>query len=124
MRDLISRQSAIDALEWKWAGKAAIDAIKNLPSAEPDFNEWCTDCKEYDQERHCCPRYNRVIREALDAVEKPKTGKWIHDEPKDAIEAIFLARPKCSECGFEIAYETHFCPNCGADMRGEDDGCD
>lgn len=34
--DLISRQAALDALEWKWAGKAAIDAIKNLPSAQPD----------------------------------------------------------------------------------------
>lgn len=34
MDDLISRQDALDALEWKWAGKAAIDAIKNLPSAQ------------------------------------------------------------------------------------------
>lgn len=32
--DLISRQMAIDALEWTWAGKAAFDAIKNLPSAQ------------------------------------------------------------------------------------------
>ena len=32
--DCISRRDAIDALEWKWAGKAAIDAIKNLPSAQ------------------------------------------------------------------------------------------
>ena len=31
MGDLISKQAALDALEWKWAGKAAIDAIKNLP---------------------------------------------------------------------------------------------
>lgn len=31
MNDLITRQAALDALEWKWAGKAAIDAIKNLP---------------------------------------------------------------------------------------------
>ena len=31
MTDLISRQAALDALDWKWAGKAAIDAIKNLP---------------------------------------------------------------------------------------------
>ena len=31
--DLISRQDVLNALEWKWAGKSAIDAIKNLPSA-------------------------------------------------------------------------------------------
>lgn len=28
-------------------------------------DEWCTDCKEYDTERHCCPRFNRVIRAAM-----------------------------------------------------------
>ena len=30
--DMISRQAVLDALEWKWAGKAAFDAIKELPS--------------------------------------------------------------------------------------------
>lgn len=34
MTDYIDRQAALDALEWKWAGKAAFDAIKKLPSAE------------------------------------------------------------------------------------------
>ena len=42
MSDLISRQAAIDALEWKWAGKAAIDAIKSLPSAQPE--QRCVNC--------------------------------------------------------------------------------
>lgn len=32
--DSISRRAALNVLEWKWAGKAAIDAIKDLPSAE------------------------------------------------------------------------------------------
>lgn len=27
--------------------------------------EWCTDCKEYDNEKHCCPRFNKVIRTTL-----------------------------------------------------------
>ena len=29
------------------------------------FNEWCTGCKEYDAEQHCCPRFNNVIRHTL-----------------------------------------------------------
>ena len=41
-----------------------LDLVK-LPSAQPDLDEWCTDCKEYDTERNCCPRFNKVIREAL-----------------------------------------------------------
>lgn len=29
-------------------------------------DKWCEDCAEYDEKRHCCPRFNRVIRTALD----------------------------------------------------------
>ena len=48
MNDMIYRQDALDALEWKWAGKTAIDAIKELPSAEPQIIR-CKDCKHsYD----------------------------------------------------------------------------
>ena len=46
---------------------------------------------------------------------EPKRGEWIDDG--------FAHR--CSECGKQgvgIEY-FNFCPNCGADMRGKDDGC-
>ena len=33
--EMISRRAALKALEFTWAGKAAFDAIKELPSAEP-----------------------------------------------------------------------------------------
>lgn len=33
--------------------------------AQSDLDEWCTDCSEYDSEKHCCPRWNRVIRNTL-----------------------------------------------------------
>lgn len=52
MQDLISRQAALDALEWKWAGKAAIDAIKNLPSAQPEIIR-CKDCKYLFDDNKC-----------------------------------------------------------------------
>lgn len=81
MSDLINRQEAIDALEWKWAGKAALDAIKALPSAE-------------------------------------RKGKWIN---KPNVYGVAY----CSECDFELHInDTNFCPNCGADMRGEEDEID
>ena len=41
------------------------DEINKLPSAEEESFEWCTDCKEYDQEQHCCHRYSKVIRQAF-----------------------------------------------------------
>ena len=42
----------------------AVKAIEKQIQAEESF-EWCTDCKEYDQEKHCCHRFTKVIREAV-----------------------------------------------------------
>lgn len=56
MADLIDRRAAIDALEVKYmsfgiyreqrAASQCIDAIKNLPSAQPEIVR-CKDCKHY-----------------------------------------------------------------------------
>ena len=83
--DLIERHAAIDALDnikiprnasWYPYYQQALTAMSRLPSAQPEpLDEWCTDCKEYDHKRHCCPRWNRVIRQTLkDAQPEPK---WI-----------------------------------------------
>ena len=58
----------------------------------------------------------------LPPVTPQKKGKWtIHyDTWGDAITTI--SRYKCSECG-KFDYDIDdFCPNCGADMRGDEDG--
>jgi rRNA maturation endonuclease Nob1 len=58
---------------------------------------------------------NRAIK--MDAAVRPvKRGKWtrIDYEPHGHDY-------KCSACGWKNDMPTHFCPNCGADMRGEDD---
>ena len=97
MRDLISRQAVIDALELGLENDY-VDAtefltfIKQLPSAEPER----------------------------------KNGKWIdgmlyHDFDESEWEKV-----KCSVCkNFvtkQIFYHDnkyHYCPYCGADMRGD-----
>ena len=52
-------------------------------------------------------------------VQERKKGKW---------EIIFAANEfgepypcgcSCSECGFQNVVEDNYCPNCGADMRGD-----
>ena len=45
--------------------REAFDLAIYLLEKQSALDEWCTDCKEYDKEKHCCPRWNRVIREAL-----------------------------------------------------------
>ncbi len=62
-----------DLSDYERGWNDACDAIADgAPSAQPDIDEWCTDCKEYDSERHCCPRYNRVIREAVEEAKKDR----------------------------------------------------
>jgi Lar family restriction alleviation protein len=49
-----------------------------VPSAEPECNldEWCHNCKEYYHDKHRCPRWNRVIRTALEEAQpERKRGK-------------------------------------------------
>ena len=47
--------------------------LEELPSAqptiEPDTDEWCETCKEYDAELHCCPRFNHVIKATVKEYE-------------------------------------------------------
>lgn len=120
MSDLISRQAAIDAChnyedgkDLYFFGDVVEERLQNLPSAHPEMDEWCTDCREYDHERHCCPRHNSVIRGAL---AERKTGRW----EKVYGDHVYLGlRPWtvcCSECGM-IGNGTRYCPNCGAKME-------
>lgn len=71
----------------------AMDAIRDLPSAQSDTDEWCTDCKEYDPSRHCCPRFNRVIRETL--KEARSEQQWIPCSERLPGEADYKG---CQEC--------------------------
>ena len=61
----------------------------------------------------------RIVDEIqAEDVKKNKHGKW---ERKPDPYEFFDDIPVCSECGCTTKYreETPFCPNCGADMRGE-----
>ena len=76
----------------------------------------CQDCPEnkYGEcmtKSHCF----EVKQMAIEALkQEPKTGHWLHSD--DLYETYI-----CSECNYNTEdYEKYnFCPNCGADMRGE-----
>ena len=115
MTDLISRQAAIDAVRSYYDEEYALtdsieELIEKLPSAGPSLDEWCTDCKEYDQEKHNCPRFNRVIRKALTEAEPVRKGRW---------EWIggYGYQYRCSECIMCAERRTKYCPSCGAKME-------
>lgn len=145
MSDLIDRQAAISAIQRAYADTDggcdklaiwlnngltyALHILQGLQTAQPELDEWCTDCKEYDAERHSCPRWNRVIRETLNEVRKK--GKWIYHERREPVWDITGVKTwgvayRCPECSFIHSVIEDFgiysyCPNCGADMRGEQD---
>lgn len=92
VRDLISRDAAIDAVseacfELRGVFGRCEDALKALPSAQPER----------------------------------KKGRWIKVNGKTAINCS-----ACYHCSWSLSFEDtvkrfNFCPNCGADMRGEQD---
>lgn len=58
---------------------------------------------------------------SADVVER-KRGKW---ETAYLDQVYAGCRPSviyCSNCHIVSAFKTPFCPNCGADMRGKDNG--
>ena len=102
MSDLISRQAAIDALDKRFDSIPMEQTteilllrkdLRNLPSAQP----------------------------------QRMRGKWTYGEDEYGIDGYH-----CDKCGFFVPWDYthkfidftkdyHFCPNCGADMRGEQD---
>lgn len=83
--------------------------------------EWCHDCKEYDREKHCCPRWTKVIRNTVEELkqERPK-GKWINDVAYYDECGCPCIVTRCDQCG-SVHPMSNFCPDCGADMREDTD---
>lgn len=100
MNDLISRQAAIDAFK------------KELTVGESKGN-YVTICSAISY------KGAKQVLERLPSVQERKTGRWILED-NDFIDVC-----KCSVCGIVEYFNKgwkkfNFCPNCGADMRGEE----
>ena len=101
------------------------EIIENLEAIskalEPQSFKWCTDCKEYDQEKHCCHRWSKVIRDTVEEMkQEPKTGHWEehntgHSTYYDCSLCGCLA--PCTETADSFIWKlSNFCPDCGAKM--------
>ena len=78
MDETITKKQAIEAISDEldridhvpqWIFDRLERAIRELPSAESESFEWCTDCKEYDQEAHCCHRWSKMIRKTVEEMQ-------------------------------------------------------
>ena len=145
MNDLISRQAAIDYCyqlinvehqqgsdEMNY-GQERVDQTETIlhhlefmPSAHPEpcedavskkavidaIDEWKEACEDSGHKETVSDI--KLIRkdfiELPPVTPKQRTGKWIH---------VSEETWKCDQCGEISCCSPNFCPDCGADMRGE-----
>ena len=144
MSDLISRQATIDALdgEIEITGRTNAEAVKGyvrlvkdrlerLPSAQPENQvHLCDSCRHVFPE--CPSEEDDVIygngkgndnicacnKYEPSAQPERKKGQWMKED-RGHVEYCAV----CDQCGFDWIWSDReyfkFCPNCGADMRGE-----
>ena len=82
----------------------AVKAIEKQIQAEESF-EWCTDCKEYDQEKHCCHRFTKVIRQAVAEMKLVHCIDCQHSE----YDAVYGDRYCHYNGKAEVVDDFHYC---------------
>ena len=103
MDNLISRQAAIDALTEYWHGIE--DRHQTLDGEMAVY----VDCK-------------LIIKRLPSAQPEQRKGKWHPIIDGDPITGEpYQIGVYCDNCGFQSVNIDNFCPNCGADMRGDND---
>ena len=82
LRDYVDEQRGLNNIPYH-VYSTLIDGIDTLEQ-EPQSFEWCETCKEYDQEKHCCHRWTKVIRNTVEEMKQ----EYIEREVLDKIDEI------------------------------------
>ena len=88
--------------------KEAIEVLKkNKPTSDP---------------RRCGIELCEAVDMAIETLRESerKKGKWISELKEDGDSLL-----RCSICNYPVSYfwdRTNFCPECGADLRGKNNG--
>ena len=103
-----------------------IEIVKQEAEHYEECYKDCGDCEAYNKEKYHCPKFCKVIMEAVRKIEENHNikGKWemtYKGMRKDVNTGLMISayNCKCSVCGWETGNQgTRFsyCPNCGAKM--------
>lgn len=108
------------------------DALSYLPSYPLDFSPveveaFLRGYEQHEEQVEGCPTADVVERASLEetCTLERKKGKWIkeihpHDKAYHYKCSVCKEWAGLSDTGYN--YEFNYCPYCGTDMRGEDDG--
>ena len=103
----------------------AIEIVKQEEEQYEECYKDCGDCEAYNKEKHHCPKFCKVITEAVKEIEENHNkGKWemtYKGKRKDVNTGLMISayNCKCSVCGWETGNQGtrfRYCPNCGAKM--------
>lgn len=64
----IAEHLGIPASTWRPIAEGWLKNVPVMVPSEQEEFEWCTDCKEYDPEKHCCHRFTKVIRRTVEEM--------------------------------------------------------
>lgn len=94
--------------------KAICNGIRDLPSAQPESM-----CVNLDIQKITTHKSDFSDLDDLPTAE-PKKGKWIRHYCEDGHPDGWQCG-QCAEWYYFGEKKPNFCPNCGADMRGEEE---
>lgn len=121
MDDLVYRREAVDAL-WKALYEYEDKTESQFAESEElDLSEWML-------HRIFVQNMNDIDRQTI--LELRSAGSWKKGYWETLHKTRFSHVVRCSVCGRTLDMhgvnagrgDANFCPNCGADMRGETDG--
>ena len=94
----------------------ADEYIKRSDALDAVFHQYCASSDETEEALGNAIEEIRAIQTA--DVQEVRHGMWMPIIEGNEYGESYQVGCFCSECGVELGYESPFCPDCGADMRG------
>ena len=122
----INQYGAVGGNPMAFSVKECMEIVKEEAEQYEECYKDCGDCEAYNKEKFHCPKFCKVITEAVKEIEENHNikGKWemtYKGMKKDVNTGLMISayNCKCSVCGWETGNQgTRFsyCPKCGAKM--------